>query len=1162
MKRARRACAALAAATGLAVLVGWYTGGSSLTTMFLGETPMRPNTAVGFIVLGVAVASLDRRRLSLPLAAAATALGGATLLESLLGRSLGIDMLLPGIDLGVETARMAPATAFSLLLLGAGVIAGGLDRATLMRVLALVSLAVSQVAMLGYAYGVSSLYTVAGATSMALHTAVCVAVLSVAILVHDPSAGLVGLLRDKGSAGNLLRPIAPFILLGPTVLGGVRLWAQDQGWFDTRFGIALLVMSMTVLGGALSWRAAVRLQELDRERDGAWAAMDETNRTLEATVTERTRELADRQSFTDGLLETIEVGIVSCDAKGQHLVRNRAQREMAGVQETPATLQPAETQPLVDILDKDGVELTFERHPLMRTLRGEDLGALDLLIGPLGGPHREVVARGNQILALDGAVLGAVALLTDVTVERTASRALDEQHRQLVESQRIGQLGGFQCDIATDTWTYSDQMYDLWGVAQGCLSSEIIAALILEADREIADGSWADAVRLGGRHIQEFRINRADDSAERVVRATLEVDLGSDGQPLRVRGTHLDITELAAAEKAAQRANAFFEAVLTATPDYTFVTDLESGGVLYGSPGKEVLGITNEELEILGAEGIASLFHPDDQLRLRAINAAARDLQDGQVLQLHCRGMHTDGQWHWLSRRVTPFRRDSSGTVVEVLGVVRDITDVVNAEQRLTHAALHDSLTGLPNRALLVDRLDAALARSGRDGREVAVLFCDLDGFKRVNDTAGHAAGDALLLEIAHRLTTVLRDDDTVARVGGDEFVIIIEPWDRPFSGDHTTVSKPDAEADRAMAQRVAERIAEVVRQPVTVNDVEHMVTASIGVTHAQLAPAGRAGPVTAEQVLQDADAAMYLAKTRGKDRVEVFEHGLRTDMAERGRVEQALREALNQPVRRIDTTPGDSERRGKATLAAAYQPILDADTMSLVGFEALARLTDSDGLDIAPTVFIGVAEVTGLIHPLGRVMLESACSQLHRWRTDIPGLEHVTMAINISALQAQHSALADDIHGVVTAHHLTPADLVLELTETALLHAAHSTINTLRALHTNGVGIAIADFGVGYASLSYLATLPVTAVKIDRSFTAGLPQDPTSRKIVNAVAGLAADLDLACIVEGIETTEQLAALPNWVRVQGFLTGRPQQPEMLDVQRLLSAGVSSFRRGG
>jgi len=521
------------------------------------------------------------------------------------------------------------------------------------------------------------------------------------------------------------------------------------------------------------------------------------------------------------------------------------------------------------------------------------------------------------------------------------------------------------------------------------------------------------------------------------------------------------------------------------------------------------------------------------------------------VLQLHYRAQHADGQWHWLSRRITPFRRSAAGAVIEVLGVVRDISDVMEAEQRLTHAALHDGLTGLPNRALLIDRLEAALARSARDGREVAVLFCDLDGFKRVNDIAGHAAGDALLLEISQRLHHVIREHDTVARVGGDEFVIIVEPWNRADGPAHGNTPEEEFEADRLLAVQVANRVAVALQQPVTVKGVNHVVSASIGITYATLGPGGPAGTVTAEQVLQDADTAMYLAKGRGRDRFEVFEHGLHTDVAERVRVEQLLRRALNQLMHPAAVTADNSA----PTFMAAYQPVFDSGTGALMGFEALARLIDGDGLHIAPDVFIPIAEATGIIHPLGRAMLELACGQLQAWRAEIPGLENVSMAVNISALQAQHASLAEDVRHALTTAALDPTDLVLELTETALLQVANSTISALRALRAEGVGIAIDDFGIGYASLRYLATLPVSAVKIDRSFTAGLPHDATSRKIVKAVAALAADMDLTCIVEGVETEEQRDALPTGVHLQGYLTGRPQLPETMDVLTLCAQGA-------
>jgi diguanylate cyclase (GGDEF)-like protein len=268
-------------------------------------------------------------------------------------------------------------------------------------------------------------------------------------------------------------------------------------------------------------------------------------------------------------------------------------------------------------------------------------------------------------------------------------------------------------------------------------------------------------------------------------------------------------------------------------------------------------------------------IHPDDQPRLLAVSTAAADLADGQVLQIRYRGRHADGQWRWLNRRVTPFRRDTSGAIVEILSVLRDVTDLVEVEDRLRYAALHDDLTGLPNRALLVERLDAALTRSGTDQCDVAVLFCDLDGFKNVNDTGGHAAGDAVLLEITRRLTNVLRDNDTVARVGGDEFVIVVEPWSRTNLVPEQGVKRPAAERQRALAVHVAERVSEALRRPVTVNGVDHLVTVSIGITYAtQLLPEAR-DSITADDLLQAADAAMYRAKDRGKNRYELFDYGV-----------------------------------------------------------------------------------------------------------------------------------------------------------------------------------------------------------------------------------------------------------------------------------------------
>ena len=264
------------------------------------------------------------------------------------------------------------------------------------------------------------------------------------------------------------------------------------------------------------------------------------------------------------------------------------------------------------------------------------------------------------------------------------------------------------------------------------------------------------------------------------------------------------------------------------------------------------------------------MVHPEDQARLVDMDHRAVTLHDGEVLEERYRARHHPDGWRWLSRRIVPFRRDETGAVTEVLGVLRDVTDLVAAEEKLAFDALHDSLTGLPNRALLLDRLTAALARSERQGREIAVLFCDLDGFKRVNDTAGHAAGDAVLIETANRLRRVLRDGDTVARVGGDEFVLVIEPWNRA-DGGRLFDTGPDIAVDRNLALRVADRVVQALRAPIVVQGVEHRITASVGITYPSVVALDHPDALTAADVVEEADAAMYWAKEEGKNRVEVF---------------------------------------------------------------------------------------------------------------------------------------------------------------------------------------------------------------------------------------------------------------------------------------------------
>jgi diguanylate cyclase (GGDEF)-like protein/PAS domain S-box-containing protein len=381
---------------------------------------------------------------------------------------------------------------------------------------------------------------------------------------------------------------------------------------------------------------------------------------------------------------------------------------------------------------------------------------------------------------------------------------------------KLGPKGGPHRDVVVHAKRVTAADGELLGavVSLTDVTAERTALRALSAER----AAWAEAQRVGqiGRY--------AGTGEERVVVSTTE-------------------------------ARTFFEAALVAVPDYTVITDLDSGAVLYGTPGKTILGRTSEQLQALGSDAIAALVHPDDQLRMRALDVAAGDLEDGQVLQLHYRALHADGAWRWLARRVTAFRRDPSGRVTQVLGVIRDVTDVVQAEDRLRHTALHDGLTGLPNRALLHDRLGEALVRAREAGEELAVVFLDLDGFKRINDGYGHSTGDEVLRVTAERLRGALRQQDTVARVGGDEFVVLVEQSHRLVRdvADPSDVPADERLSMRAYGSLVASRLI------------------AAGPDH----PDAGAEHRTADAVLRDADAAMYDAKDRGKDQFVVFPEAL-----------------------------------------------------------------------------------------------------------------------------------------------------------------------------------------------------------------------------------------------------------------------------------------------
>ncbi len=427
--------------------------------------------------------------------------------------------------------------------------------------------------------------------------------------------------------------------------------------------------------------------------------------------------------------------------------------------------------------------------------------------------------------------------------------------------------------------------------------------------------------------------------------------------------------------------------------------------------------------------------------------------------------------------------------------VLADALERQAIEDGIRERALHDSLTGLPNRVLFVDRLDHALARLGRREARAAILFLDIDHFKLVNDSLGHQVGDELLAAAAPRIKQALRGSDTVARFGGDEFGILLE----------------DIASERD-AIETAERIAAIFARPFVLSGSEHFVTTSIGIALA-------AGGERADDLIRDADAAMYRAKDRGRARYEVFDEGMRGRAMERLRVENDLRRALERDELRLE-----------------YQPVVSLTNFSIVGVEALLRWRHPERGEISPAEFVPIAEENGLIEPIGRWVLERACRQAAEWYQVRPDSAPINMSVNLSAVQVARRSLPDVVQSVLRATGLDPACLSLEITETVMVRDADGLGEVLHALKALGVRLVLDDFGTGYSSLSYLTRLPLDVLKVDRSFVDGLGSEPRDTAITETIIAMSRALSLDVVAEGVETSDHVRELSRLgcTLAQGF----------------------------
>ncbi len=528
-------------------------------------------------------------------------------------------------------------------------------------------------------------------------------------------------------------------------------------------------------------------------------------------------------------------------------------------------------------------------------------------------------------------------------------------------------------------------------------------------------------------------------------------------------------------------------------------------GLARGGRPDEVIGMTDVEL-----------FNGDF-----AEAAAADDrriLETGETIVRKVRSVDVPGHGEmWVQTTKMPLR-DRAGRIIGTFGITKDLTAQVRAERALEHLALHDPLTGLPNRALILDRISQMVARARRNDLRSAVLFRDLDDFKEINDSLGHQAGDQLLVAVGRRLAEVVRASDTVGRLGGDEFVVLV-----------------DGDPEGTAVEQVGPRFLEALHRPFPLDAADQPVAVSASIGIAEVA-----GQEPAE-LLRQADVALYRAKATGKRRAVLFAPTMNSAVQQRRQLVLDLEVALE-----------------RDEFFLLYQPIIDLSSKSVTGVEALLRWRHPERGVVAPADFVGELERTGMIGVVGAFVLESACRQAAIWQA---AGHRCAMAVNVSAEQLAQDRLYDDVVAALGRSGLDPARLVLELTESAVIGDRPETRSQLTGLRELGVRVAVDDFGTGYSSLAYLHRFPVDILKIDRSFVADVATSNESAAVVHALVELARALGLQTVAEGIEERAQLSWFEReQVELgQGFLFSEPVEPG--SVEAMLVAGAPAVTAG-
>lgn len=704
-------------------------------------------------------------------------------------------------------------------------------------------------------------------------------------------------------------------------------------------------------------------------------------------------------------------------------------------------------------------------------------------------------------------------LLLDTTEHKKTEENLQLIIDRLSLATQAGGVGIWDWDIVQDILIWDDSMFVLYGISRDRFSGAYAAwrSTLHPEDSQQADMAIQRALRGDKDLNTHFRVIRSD-GAIRNIQALATIQRNAANVPVRMIGMNIDITEQKQTEfnlqqawlKSEQLSNEL-TAYIDAVGELALVSITDLNGKITHANTKfcEVSGYSEEELIGQNHRIRNSGVHPKE-----FFTAMWKTVKWGDIWRQEVCDRCKDGQHYWVDSTIVPLK-DQAGAITGYLSIRIDITERKKAERRVVKMATHDALTDLPNRYLLQDRIKQALAHDRRKHEQAAVLFIDLDNFKIINDSLGHDFGDLLLQEVATRLISVVREEDTVARQGGDEFIVLLPEVAGAYNAEH-----------------VAQIILNTLTQPYHINDKEIHIGGSIGIA---IYPSDGKDVDT---LLRNSDVAMYHAKNKGRNNYQFFN----AEMNQLAVAKHALSVDLRYAI----------EHNG---LLLHFQPVVELSSEKIVSMEVLLRWQHPQHGMISPAKFIPIAEETGLIIPIGEWVLRQACQQINAWKNQ--GYEVPILAINVSIRQFQKKTLVADFEAILQETGIDASHLILEITESLLAEDVDEASKLLHQLSALGFEISVDDFGTGYSSLSFLKRYPINTLKIDRSFVNDITTDPDDAVICAAIIALAHSLNMKVVAEGIETKPQLDFLTEQKcdRYQGFYFSRPLPAE--DIEKML-----------